>query len=104
MTRDTPDGLELLLVHRKRYDDWSLPKGKVETGEKPLHAAVREVREETGCEVECQGVAGETRYEVRGVPKIVQFWRMRLVAQELLEETTRSLKRSGYQYQRRWHG
>ncbi|MGI9073509.1 MAG: NUDIX hydrolase [Bryobacteraceae bacterium] len=86
VTREAPDGLELILVHRKRYNDWSLPKGKVEAGEEPLHAAIREVREETGCEVEYEGFAGETRYEVRGVPKIVQFWRMRLVSQPHLDE------------------
>ena len=86
MTREAPDGQELILVHRKRYDDWSLPKGKVEAGEEPLHAAIREVREETGCEVECLDFAGETRYEVRGVPKVVLFWRMRLLRQEHLDE------------------
>ncbi|MFL6351034.1 MAG: NUDIX hydrolase [Bryobacteraceae bacterium] len=83
--REAPDGMELILVHRKQYDDWSLPKGKVEPGEEALHAAIREVREETGCEVDCEGFAGETRYEVRGVPKVVQFWRMRLVSQERLD-------------------
>lgn len=81
VTRDTHSGLELILVHRSRYHDWALPKGKVEPEEDPLHAAIREIREETGCEVECQGFAGEIRYEVEGVPKIVLFWRMRLVRQ-----------------------
>ena len=40
--------LLVALVHRPRYDDWSLPKGKLDAGEHPLEAAVREVREETG--------------------------------------------------------
>jgi 8-oxo-dGTP pyrophosphatase MutT (NUDIX family) len=84
LTRDTPDGMEIMLVHRTRHNDWTLPKGKVEASEKPLHAAIREVREETGCEVECEGFAGEIRYEVEGVPKIVRFWRMALVRQEAL--------------------
>ena len=42
-------GTEVVVVHRKRYDDWSLPKGKVETGESVPAAAVREVLEETAC-------------------------------------------------------
>ncbi|MGW5649025.1 NUDIX hydrolase [Saccharopolyspora sp. NPDC003752] len=41
-------GTEVALVHRPRYDDWSLPKGKLDPGELPAHAAVREVAEETG--------------------------------------------------------
>jgi 8-oxo-dGTP diphosphatase len=78
--------MELILVRRTRYNDWALPKGKVEANEQPLQAAIREVREETGCEVECQGFAGEIRYEVEGIPKIVLFWQMSLVRQEPLEE------------------
>src|SRR5258706_5828062 len=42
------DGAEVLLVHRPRFDDWSLPKGKLKRGEHPIAGAVREVREETG--------------------------------------------------------
>jgi 8-oxo-dGTP pyrophosphatase MutT (NUDIX family) len=86
LTRDAGRELELMIVHRKRYDDWSLPKGKVEANEEPLEAALREVREETGCEAECLGFAGETRYEVDGIPKLVMFWRMRLVRQMPLEK------------------
>jgi 8-oxo-dGTP diphosphatase len=85
LTRDAADGAELMLVHRTRYNDWALPKGKVEANEEPLQAAIREVREETGCEVECLSFAGEIRYEVDGVPKIVLFWRMSFVRQEPLE-------------------
>jgi 8-oxo-dGTP pyrophosphatase MutT (NUDIX family)/phosphohistidine phosphatase SixA len=49
VTRQHPTrGVEVLVVHRKRYDDWSLPKGKVENGESVPAAAVREVLEETG--------------------------------------------------------
>src|SRR5579875_4048744 len=46
--RPGPEGLEIALIHRPRYDDWSFPKGKVASGEHLLRAAVREVAEETG--------------------------------------------------------
>ncbi len=52
VTREHPTrGTEVVVVHRKRYDDWSLPKGKVENGESVPAAAVREVFEETGVSV-----------------------------------------------------
>ncbi|GAA4530066.1 NUDIX hydrolase [Amycolatopsis samaneae] len=46
--RRTGDGIEVALVHRPRYDDWSLPKGKLDRGETLAAAAVREIHEETG--------------------------------------------------------
>ena len=46
--RETPVGVEVLLVHRPRYGDWTFPKGKRERGETDEECAVREVREETG--------------------------------------------------------
>ena len=46
--RPGPAGIEVAIVHRPRYDDWSMPKGKLDDGEHPLHAACREVVEETG--------------------------------------------------------
>jgi len=48
ITRHTDRGPEVLVVHRPRYDDWSLPKGKLEKGESLESAAHREVLEETG--------------------------------------------------------
>ena len=50
MTRPGRDGtgFEVLVVHRPRYDDWSLPKGKGEPGERDEDTATREVEEETG--------------------------------------------------------
>nr|WP_232530750.1 NUDIX domain-containing protein [Microlunatus antarcticus] len=52
VTRQHPErGTEVVVVHRRRYDDWSLPKGKVENGESVPAAAVREVLEETGATI-----------------------------------------------------
>lgn len=71
---DGDDGIEIALVHRPRYDDWSHPKGKLKRGEELLRAAVREVREETG--MRC--VPGEplptVRYPADGRPKQVHYW------------------------------
>ncbi|MGB2603427.1 MAG: NUDIX domain-containing protein, partial [Candidatus Sulfotelmatobacter sp.] len=50
LSRQTPaGGDEVLVVHRKRYGDWTLPKGKLKPGESFAAAALREVAEETGC-------------------------------------------------------
>jgi 8-oxo-dGTP pyrophosphatase MutT (NUDIX family) len=66
----------VLLVHRPKYDDWSLPKGKLEQGESWERAALREVEEETGVECALGGYAGTTRYEVAGAPKEVRYYLM----------------------------
>ncbi len=78
--READDGtVEAALVHRPRYDDWSLPKGKPETGEHLLLTAAREVAEETGLEVTLGRRSVRTRYEVAGpegapVAKEVDYW------------------------------
>src|SRR6266581_1081099 len=67
-------GVEVAIVHRPRYDDWSFPKGKAKSGEHPLVNAVREVAEETGVWPVLGRPLGSTRYLVRGRPKRVDYW------------------------------
>jgi 8-oxo-dGTP pyrophosphatase MutT (NUDIX family) len=74
--RDTQGGRQLLIIHRQRYDDWSLPKGKLEPGESWPEAARREVSEETGYAVTFQDFAGVTTYYDGRRPKVVLFWNM----------------------------
>jgi len=75
--RGTTGEVEVLLVHRPRYDDWSFPKGKCEEGETFLDAAVREVAEETGLHGEVGAPLGEVAYTDRkGRPKVVRYWAM----------------------------
>src|ERR1051325_4385038 len=71
------DGIETALVHRPKYDDWSLPKGKPEPREHLLETAVREVSEETGL---CGAVGRRgprTTYHVPEGVKQVDYWLMR---------------------------
>jgi 8-oxo-dGTP diphosphatase len=80
VVRSGPDGNELLLVHRPRYDDWSFPKGKVDAGESDEDAARREVEEETGLRCELLRELPSTHYvDGRGRPKRVRYWLMRVV-------------------------
>ena len=78
---DDDAAIEVAVIHRPRYDDWSLPKGKVASGESELEAAVREILEETGFHVRVGrplGVTGYTKETVSGSrPKIVRWWAMR---------------------------
>jgi 8-oxo-dGTP pyrophosphatase MutT (NUDIX family)/phosphohistidine phosphatase SixA len=75
-------GSEVLLVHRPKYDDWSFPKGKVDRGEHPLAAAVREVEEETGLHVRLGRPLTDQHYEVSGRGKTVHYWVARVVSDD----------------------
>jgi 8-oxo-dGTP diphosphatase len=67
----------IAVVHRPRYDDWSLPKGKLDPGETWEEAALREVREETGLECSLGEELSSTRYHDRkGRSKLVRYWLM----------------------------
>jgi 8-oxo-dGTP diphosphatase len=67
---------EVALVHRPRYDDWTLPKGKLDPGESFEEAAVREVEEETGLRGRLVRELPAAEYEVSGRPKVVRYWLM----------------------------
>lgn len=74
------DGPDLLVAvaHRPKYDDWSLPKGKLQPGEHVLAAAAREVCEETGARVEVGRRLACVEYPVdSNALKTVHFWAMR---------------------------
>jgi 8-oxo-(d)GTP phosphatase len=73
-------GTQVALVHRPKYDDWALAKGKLESGEPALLAAVREVREETGFSITLGLRLSAVRYEVAGQPKVVDYWAARVDA------------------------
>jgi 8-oxo-dGTP diphosphatase len=67
------------VVHRPRYDDWSLPKGKLDPGESFEEAALREIEEETGLRCRLEEELEPAHYLSRGLPKIVRWWRMTVV-------------------------
>jgi 8-oxo-dGTP pyrophosphatase MutT (NUDIX family) len=73
---DTGD-VEVALIHRPRYDDWSLPKGKVDPGENEPVAAVREIWEETGQRSQLGRRLIQTHYQVAQGSKIVHYWAAR---------------------------
>ena len=79
MLRPSPDGPEVLVVHRPRYDDWSLPKGKDEPGETAEDAAIREVREEAGQQTRVIAPLGESAYRTTNGDKIVRWFAMRAI-------------------------
>ncbi|HZN22480.1 MAG TPA: NUDIX hydrolase [Gaiellaceae bacterium] len=76
--RDGDGALEVLLVHRPRYDDWTLPKGKLHRGESHEEGALREVEEETGLRCELGRELPSSHYrDQKGRAKVVRYWTMR---------------------------
>jgi 8-oxo-dGTP diphosphatase len=88
LEKTTPEGVRIAVVHRTRYrdregarGDWVLPKGKCDSGESLEVTALREVREETGCEARIVGLGFPCEYLASGIPKIVMFFLMKCVAE-----------------------
>jgi 8-oxo-dGTP diphosphatase len=68
------------VVHRPKYDDWSLPKGKLDAGEAHEAAALREVEEETGLRCRLGRELDSVSYRDRkGRPKMVRYWLMEVL-------------------------
>lgn len=72
-----PPAIEVALIHRPRYDDWSLPKGKVDPGETEPVTAVREVHEETGYTAVLGRRLGSISYDLPQATKRVWYWAAR---------------------------
>ena len=82
--RNGSGDVELVLVHRPEYDDWSFPQGKLHAGETEPDAALREVEEETSLRCRLGPEHGTTSYrDRRNRPKVVRYWQMTPVEGEV---------------------
>jgi 8-oxo-dGTP diphosphatase len=80
LVRDGAGGVEVAVIHRPKYEDWSLPKGKLDDGEGFEEAALREVEEETGMRAELGPELSSVSYRDRkGRSKLVRYWLMRVL-------------------------
>ena len=80
--RGSAERPEIAVIHRPRYDDWSLPKGKLHHDEHPVLGACREVTEETGCIPAMGRRLPSQRYKVPEGEKTVDYWSMRCLKGE----------------------
>lgn len=76
------DSIEVACIHRPRYDDWSLAKGKVDPGESLVATAVREIKEETGYDIRLGKLIGKTVYPIKGSTKVVYYWTGKVIGGE----------------------
>jgi len=80
--RNLSDEVEVAFVHRIKYNDWSLPKGKREGDEPLIATAYRETVEETGFAVRFGPCLGSVSYQVGDLPKTVTYWSARFLSQD----------------------
>jgi 8-oxo-dGTP pyrophosphatase MutT (NUDIX family) len=86
--REVDGQLLIAIIHRKRYGDWSWPKGKVDAGESLPQAAVREIREETGYKVKLGVHLGKQSYMLQnGAAKEVHYWAAKVTEKALAKST-----------------
>lgn len=86
--REVDGQLLIAIIHRKRYGDWSWPKGKVDAGESLPQAAVREIREETGYKVKLGVHLGKQNYMLQnGAAKEVHYWAAKVTEKALAKST-----------------
>ena len=78
--REATGGVEVAVVHRPHYDDWSLPKGKLDPGETAPVAAVRELAEETGSEAVLGRFLKRVEYDVADGRKTVDYYSAKALA------------------------
>ena len=84
VVRDVNGVLEVVVVHRPAYDDWTLPKGKAHRGESDEDCALREVEEETGLRCERgRELASSSYRDAADREKVVRYWLMRPVGEVL---------------------
>ncbi|UYQ76625.1 NUDIX hydrolase [Glutamicibacter sp. JL.03c] len=79
------DKLQVLLIHRPKYDDWSWPKGKLDPGESIAECAIREVREEIGLRITLGIPLSATAYSVKQKSKVVYYWAAKTDAQTVID-------------------
>jgi 8-oxo-dGTP diphosphatase len=79
--RNESGEVEVAIIHRPKYDDWSFPKGKCEAGENSIACAYRETVEETGFEIRFKEFLGEISYSAEGTAKRVKYWSAKFLRQ-----------------------